>query len=56
MTLIVVKVKSEVKSEKKKRNVKSVQHDKTFSWNQPGLLGLTGTVLFVSQLPLKPCE
>ena len=35
------KVKSELK--------KSVQHLKTFSWYQPGSLGMTGIILFVSQ-------
>jgi len=45
-------VKSNVKSEKKKRKmrkVKNVQHHKTSSWYQPGSLGMTGIVAFVLQ-------
>ena len=40
-TMTYIVVKSEVK--------KSVQHLKTFSWYQPGSLGMTGIILFVSQ-------
>ena len=51
-TMTYIVVKSEQRHKKVKSEVKkSVQHHKTFSWYQPGSLGMTGIILFVRSSP-----